>query len=475
MSKLQAFKKKVEKLKGLLPENILKNPELFNMITEVEFDKKIVREIDTRKTIFLCMCGMWVKNHNLASYNLMVNSESGAGKDYVVKAIGGILPPERYVYKTRISPTVFTYWHNERFEPNWTWSGKVFYNEDIKQSVLNSDVFKVFLSSGSTAVITIKQVAIEITIKGKPVMIVTTAKPKVGPQITRRFNILNLDESVKQTKAIMERHAIFAKEGIVPEYNEKITEALRYLERVKIKVPFGKELVKLFPPEHIIMRTHFIRFIDYIKASCALHQKQRQRDKEGNYLANAQDYEIARIALHKTTTNPFLIPLTKDQQKLLKIIKKLGLELYHSVKEIEVKVNFLADRQLRRHLDRLTEFRFLKKELEEREGIRHKVICYKVNEIADFKLPPFSELGLSGLSRLTTKTAIRTFPDKPDKPANLTNLTNMTNLSNSKEVSLESLYNNLIPQHITLTPNRLRMLAEHKQAVDKIWETIDDK
>ena len=153
---------------------ILKDPKLFEKLNE-ELDKKIVGEGETRKTILLCASGRNVENSQVASYNLLVMSESGAGKDYVTSETLKIIPPEQYIKKTRISPATFTYWHNSKFEPDWTWNGKVFYCEDIGEGVLNSDVFKVMCSSGSSATIVVKQRAIDLEITGKPVMITTTA------------------------------------------------------------------------------------------------------------------------------------------------------------------------------------------------------------------------------------------------------------------------------------------------------------
>lgn len=62
--------------------SILKDENIFYRITEEEFDKKIVGEIESRKVIFLCACGRFVDNSQVASYNLLVNSESGPSSIY---------------------------------------------------------------------------------------------------------------------------------------------------------------------------------------------------------------------------------------------------------------------------------------------------------------------------------------------------------------------------------------------------------
>lgn len=395
-------------------EDALLHPYFFDYLTKVEIPKKIVGEMEAIHTIFLCSCGRLVENAKKTSYNLIVNDETGVGKDWVTEKTLEIWKDvkdnyhtvktnkdgtqeimeketEIVIKKTRISEKVFTYWHNPKFEPDWSWDGKVFYNEDISQNVLNSDVFRVMASSGSSATVLINQFPTDINIIGKPVMIVTTAAAMPDPENLRRFTLINLDSSTNQTVAIMERQAEAAATGTVLEYNEHICQALCQLQRVKVKVPFALELSKFFPKEKIIMRTVFERFLDYIKASVALHQKQRQVDLDGYILAEPQDYNIARTALLKTVNNPFMIPTTKDQKRLLVIIKAMGDEFW-SVSEIEGNVTFMSDKWLRINLDRLADMGVLEKGSDVRENSKRRVMVYKAREIGVGDIPSWEKL-----------------------------------------------------------------------------------
>ena len=298
--------------------NILKNPNLFELINQ-QFDKKIVGEEKSRKVILLCASGRLVENSLPASFNLLVNSETGAGKDYIVRSILDILPNEQHINKTRISPATFSYWHNSKYEPDWTWNGKVFYCEDIPQIVLNSEVFKVMCSEGSSATIVIKNRAVDIEISGKPVIITTTSYNYLSKEMIRRFVNLMLNESKDQTKAIMKRHSEFKKKGIVPEYDKELKEALKYLQRVKVKIPYADKIDEHFPSS-IIMRTNYPRFLDFICASASLHQFQREKLDE-YILANAQDYEIARECFLTIFSNKEMIPLTRLQKQILEALK----------------------------------------------------------------------------------------------------------------------------------------------------------
>lgn len=368
-SKLNEFLKNYESQINKDYLRILKNPHLFRQITEEELDKKIVKEYDTRKTIFLCAQGRLVKNCQVASYNLLVNDEAGTGKDYVTSKTLEIIPKESYIKKSRISPTVFTYWHNSTNEPEWTWDGKVFYTEDISEPVLNSEVFKVMSSSGSQATIVINQKAVDIDIEGKPVMITTTANSTPSPELTRRFEIVNLDESLEQTKEIMKRHCEYAMKGISLEYNENIRKAMSYLRRVEVKIPYAKKLYYLFPPESVIMRTKFPRFLDLIKSSTAFHQFQRKYDKEGFLISEKQDYDIACEVMKKLTSNKYVIPLTKKQKRIIDFFEKKGESYCVSPNKIWGDMNgFMALKNLIINMNQLVSYGILKIKTEEING-----------------------------------------------------------------------------------------------------------
>lgn len=379
---------------------ILQDPEIFNNITVNELDKKIVKEIPARKTIFLCSCGRLVKNSQVASYNLLINDEAGTGKDYVTSKTLDILPDEQYIKKTRISPTVFTYWHNSFYEPDWTWDGKVFYTEDISEAVLNSEVFKVMCSSGSEATIVKNQRAIEISINGKPVIITTTANSIPSAELTRRFEIVNLDESIDQTREIMKRHCEYAEKGITPEINEDIKKSMKQLRRVNVTIPFAKKLYLLFPPESVMMRTKFPRFLDLIKASAALHQFQRKWQSKDTIVAEKQDYDIATEVMEKIASNKYLVSLTRNQKRIMEFVEK------ETEKNSEFKIsstklrsmmsNFISVPAMYTNLSQLTSYGLLKSELIEDERGRETEYYYLSeiisNGIHKIIFPKFEDL-----------------------------------------------------------------------------------
>jgi len=383
---------------------LLKNPELLNII-DGELDKKIEGEKKARITTFMTFNMRNVENLNKATDNLMLNDVGGTGKDHVAYAVYSILPDNEKVMKVRITPKVLVYLNDLETNPEG-WIKKCLYLEDVSNTVLNDDAYKV-MSSADTNSITSTSIVINnklknIDIKGKPSIIITTASASPKFELLRRYPIGNLTSSIEQTKAILQKQAKFAKLGISPEYDPKIKKALAHLKRVKVRIPFADLIANRFPSGNVIIRTHFPRFLDYIKSSCALHQYQREIDEEEYYLATEQDFNIARDMMAFTTSNQLMIPLTKKQKMILEEFEKIE-KIPYTFQELEkILQKIAADRWLRSQLDKLVEYGFLTRSNEKRENINKPLAVYSYNEINKLELPKFKEL--SSNKTYTTNT-----------------------------------------------------------------------
>jgi hypothetical protein len=416
---IEDFKPRIDEEKVEQAKEILKDPKLFNKIVYDELNKKIVDEIETRKVIVLCAYGgRLVENAQVASFNLMVNDDAGTGKDYITGACLELLPKQDYIRKTRISANVLNYWHNAEEEPQWTWDKKVLYLEDISETILNNEVFKVMCSSGSSATIIKDQKVIDLEVIGKPIMVITTATATPNPELTRRFVMLNLDSSTNQTKEIMKRHSLFRKKGVIPTINEELKFAMQFLDRVKVKIDFADKIDEHFPANNIIMRTHYPRFLDFISASCAFHQFQRQQDEEGFYLATGQDYDLARECFLKLCSNKYMIPLTINQKKILEKFEKNPL-LEGAIASLHTKMDFMSDRALAYNLSLLSQYGIL--ETGESINSQNKTITiyclsksYKPNE--KISIPTYEELcSLTSLPSDTSTPSYTSTPSIPNK------------------------------------------------------------
>lgn len=381
--------------------NILNNPELFNILTN-EIGKKVVGERETIKTLLLCSAGTLVNNSQISSYNLLVNDESGIGKDFVSAAVVNIFPDEWTLKRTRISPMTFTYWKapykdkktEKMVNEDWTWDGKIVLLHDIADNVLNNEVFKCMCSEGTYATIVKKQVAYDKEIKGKPVMIITSANATPNPELASRFIIVNLDPSAEQTKRIKQRQAEKAIKGVKVKYDKDIVNSLKELERVNVVIPYADKLINVFP-DNTGIRRHFDRWLDLIRAATALHQKQRKTDSDGNYIANKQDYNIAREVLLKITSNPYMIPLTRNQRILLEFLKDNDDAM--DIHEIASKCSAYSKAHLYNVLPDLQKYGFIKSRIQDNEDTRRQKQVFWFNldmDLTGVPIPTAEELGI---------------------------------------------------------------------------------
>jgi hypothetical protein len=387
------------KIKNSEIEEILKESNILNaMINEIS--KKVVGEQETIRVILLSACGAFVNNSQIASYNLMVNSEAGAGKDYVVSKTLEIFPEQKVLSRTRISPTAFTYWKTpykdkagNEYNFDWTWNGKICYLEDVSSGVMNHEVFKVMCSSGSYATVVIKQVAYDKKIEGKPVMIVTSATAEPNPELTRRFTIVSLDETTNQTEGIMKMQARQDANNLENKYNTNITDAINKLKRVDVRIPYAEDLSEILPSKSIIMRTHFQRFLDYIKASAALYQHQRSTDVDGFIIANGEDYNNARDVLIKLTSNNYMVPLTTNDKNMIALFET---DVYEPipVRDLEAKVSFVGQKQIYNILDKLVKYGFLKKSTrtDDQDSRRNTTVYRLAEKLGSIKIPRWEDI-----------------------------------------------------------------------------------
>ena len=375
---------------------ILEDPDLFGLIVDRELEKKITGENQSRKAIFLSLCSVWIEDMNIP-LNTLISSVSSAGKSYVCQKITELFPEDLVIYRSKISGEAFTYWHVN--EDEWTWDGKILVLEDIGQSVLDSPTFRVMCSDGSVATVVRNQRAVDLIVNGKPCILITTASTNPSKEILNRFNIVQLDESAKQTEAVAYNEALESKNE---KYDPMITQALGLLKRRQVIVPFAldmqKYITKHYSWEDVRMRRDFSRLRDLIKCSAVLHQFQR-KEQDGKLIATKQDYEIARECINYIQT----MTLKGLVHKLRKIYEACVKEREFTAKEIHATHPIVSLQMWYKYLDDLCERGLLDTELREREGVKQKVTFYTVRKGTSLSLPEFEQL--KQLKQIKYKTA----------------------------------------------------------------------
>lgn len=374
--------------------SILKDPELFERINR-EFEKTIMGEEKARKTIFLVSCGQLMRNCESTSTNLLVNDESGRGKDHVTKNVLALWPKDSVHHQIRISPTAFTYWHRFDYEPLWSWDNKVVYLEDLSQSVLNCDALKTMASAKkydiNRSTITVNKNTEEIPFMGKPCLILTMAESTPIRETLRRFPILSLEGGKNHIHTVMSFEARKKNNGSMPSYDPDLVHALELLKPVNVIVPFGAQLADYLKQEtsHFYM-TFFNRILDFAGFSAALHQQSRKLDGAGNVIAERRDYEIAKDAIMSLSASKNSMGLTKNQKNLIEVMKDKPLR---KLSDIHADYPGIARQNLYNLLDSLVEAGIIR-EIVERDDLLHRDVS-KFELIKDerLQLPTWEEMG----------------------------------------------------------------------------------
>jgi hypothetical protein len=378
----------------MLVDNLLESKNILDRFVK-EINKKVEGEQDTIKAIFLHLMCSYVKN-TVSLPHVFVNSESSSGKSYICKKITEIFPRGKVEYRTKISPEAFTYWHNSKYEEEWTWEGKICYLEDVRDDIINSPTFKVMASEGSKATVVYKQRAIDIEIRGHPIMIVTSASAIPNSEIINRFSIVNLDETPEQTNRIKVKQVEEAIMGNYEDYNPIFKQVLSELMRCEVRLPeWLTKIVNYFPDDVLRIRRDFPRFLDLMKASAALHQQQREFDPLTKIVfADEKDYETARNVMEKLDTSGGVFGLTYRLRMCYEACLKYyeSDHLSFSAKDMFQFSPLVTEKSWKNILDRLARDGILKVGLEERHYSKKPITVFKPKVVFKLSLPSYTSL-----------------------------------------------------------------------------------
>jgi len=298
---------------------ILSDPALLpNTVNEIQ--KQVAGEEDTIIALIITATTRLVKNAIPESKNLLLSDTTGVGKDHVTKkTLEAIVPSDNLFSITKMSKEAFTYWHAN--EPEWTWDPKVIHLEDITQELLNSSTFKCMASGGSYAAVVNKQKTELLKINGKPVMILTSHHANPEDEGLRRFPIGTCDDTSRQTERIFDKisRKYTKRGGNEPDIIFRF--AIKTLQLYSVVIPYA-ELIQFLFPQNTFMRTHYQRFLNYICASAVFHQYQRETTEDDEVIAEWEDYMIARMVLIYTTSNPSMLPMSKEYRDILDMLQQ---------------------------------------------------------------------------------------------------------------------------------------------------------
>ncbi|MBU0472396.1 MAG: hypothetical protein KKF89_00795 [Nanoarchaeota archaeon] len=313
--KLEAEKKEI------IPT--LKNSDLKKEII-IELDKEIIGEKNLKRYLINFCAKKWVKN--LSDHcGALINDKSSKGKSYCTTKIIDVFPDSKGL--TKITPESLSYWHEG--EKGFSYDGTILYFEDIRKNVLESETLKTFITDKTTCLITRNQEAIEINVKGKPVIIITSCNASFGEEMLNRLEICRLTKDAEQTNNIL-RYQLEKSMGRTEEINTSIIKKLQCLEIVQVHLELIEDdLLKIETQYNNEkgdnLRRDFPRFLDKIKANAALNQYRRPRKGE-IVLAEKEDLVEAINIINTMYQETTSAKLTYNEERILETIKEWVVE-----------------------------------------------------------------------------------------------------------------------------------------------------
>jgi hypothetical protein len=151
---------------------------------------------------------------------------------------------------------------------------------------------------------------VHIKRRGPVVLLMTSAREDVEPEMQTRLLSSDADESNKQTLSVIERILSPSAKPVDAEEVERWRNLQRWLEcdaPYEVAVPFRKalsdaysRLIKRYPATvQLRMRRDVTALVAAVEASAVLHRAQRKNDKAGRIVAELDDYRHAHAAFNE--------------------------------------------------------------------------------------------------------------------------------------------------------------------------------
>jgi len=263
---------------------LLQSPSLLFWVTGV-LGTRVVGEEKTSVHLFLRALGykMRVKG------SCILTGRPAAGKSHVAKSVLRLFP--NVLHFSRLTASAL-----ERAGVDL--SSYVLYIDELQGSEEAGASVRLILSEGELRLVSVEagekgQRHVQVLeTKGTPVYITTTWKTLIEDQVGSRCDLIPVDESESQTRAILRFQAEEASRPPLPGFTEDETvlrALIQSLEPCEVLVPFLEKVVELFPAREERARRDFQRLIALTEAVTFLHQRQRVKVKD----AEGREYLVA--------------------------------------------------------------------------------------------------------------------------------------------------------------------------------------
>jgi len=308
-------------------------------------------------------------------------ARSGAGKSALQDALCAFVPPEEAVRVTRLTGQALFY------KDPYSLQQKVLAiaeDEGALQAVysLRNLASEQHLSIAATRTDpnTGKLHTEHYEVFGPVVIVLTTTSPEAFDEETRsRFVQLTMDESIEQTRAILERQRHrYTLAGVMEQATSEQVRRLhhnaqRLLRPLKVVNPFMEYLT--YPAERLLFRREQQKYLSLMNAIALLHQQQREtkREVEGDVEVEYVEVTVEDVALANQLAKDVLAraldelapPVRGMYEELRKLCTQRAEELKCRVEDVQLSRREIreatgwSDWQVRSYCQKLVELEYL--------------------------------------------------------------------------------------------------------------------
>ena len=283
---------------------LLKDPNLAAKVQEDIASLGVAGEHSLSLTIYV----VGVSRNLPKPLNARIHGPTSSGKSFILESVSELFPPETIIHATQITPQALFHMPPDSLRNRFIIAGERSRKEDDETAEKNRALRELQASSKLSKLITSKGadgqlVTIHIELEGPISYVETTTNAKVFDEDANRCLTLFTDERPGQTERIVKTLAAKYRGGAKPNDRQQIIlrhfAVQRLLQSFPVVVPFAEQLAGLLDYERVELRRGYPQIVSMVQAVTLLHQWQRERDDDGNLVATAADYELARKLLRR--------------------------------------------------------------------------------------------------------------------------------------------------------------------------------
>jgi hypothetical protein len=223
--------------------------------------------------------------------NVAVKGPSSGGKSFLVEQCLSLFPLTAYYALSAMSGKSLAYSQEPMSHRHLVIYEASGLGSDFAQYLLRS-----LLSEGRIRYETVDKTTEGLKSRliereGPTGLIVTTTRAGLHPENETRILSLEVDDSPKQTIAVLLAHAKGEKQDTVDLAPFQALQRILELQRPQVVIPFAERLASGCDPAAVRLRRDFPMVLSLVKAHAALHFHSRQRDEQGRVIATHEDYQ----------------------------------------------------------------------------------------------------------------------------------------------------------------------------------------